>query len=246
MRKLVLSSVICLTGFIGQANADAVFQTVYAGSPFSGEVSLDRNASPSFFNNGQQNYVFPGTLSFYVAGGVFASKSNTVTVGPGFWSITFDNTSMSFDGVHLPAQGGLQIGLPGPFTSFAILPLPFSSYYPPENPLHLNPPGGYVGDLLKGPYFLLSAEEPYEKDYILKMSLAGAVTSFSEIGSSSVYQFGGTVTFVEQFVTPAVPEPSTWAMLLIGFAAIGFAGYRRRSQRAIVAVGAVHVGKEVI
>jgi PEP-CTERM motif len=26
----------------------------------------------------------------------------------------------------------------------------------------------------------------------------------------------------------AVPEPSTWAMLLIGFAGIGFAAYRRR------------------
>jgi PEP-CTERM motif len=30
----------------------------------------------------------------------------------------------------------------------------------------------------------------------------------------------------------AVPEPSTWAMLLIGFAGIGFAGYRRRAMQA--------------
>jgi hypothetical protein len=29
---------------------------------------------------------------------------------------------------------------------------------------------------------------------------------------------------------PGVPESSTWAMLLIGFAAIGFAGYRRRQK----------------
>jgi hypothetical protein len=29
------------------------------------------------------------------------------------------------------------------------------------------------------------------------------------------------------FGVPPVPEPSTWAMLLIGFAGIGFAGYRR-------------------
>jgi hypothetical protein len=28
-------------------------------------------------------------------------------------------------------------------------------------------------------------------------------------------------------VAPPVPEPSTWAMLLIGFAALGFAGYRK-------------------
>jgi hypothetical protein len=28
-------------------------------------------------------------------------------------------------------------------------------------------------------------------------------------------------------LNPTVPEPSTWAMLLIGFAGIGFAGWRR-------------------
>jgi hypothetical protein len=33
-------------------------------------------------------------------------------------------------------------------------------------------------------------------------------------------------------MSPAVPEPSTWAMLLIGFAGIGFAGYRRRLMQA--------------
>ena len=28
--------------------------------------------------------------------------------------------------------------------------------------------------------------------------------------------------------TPVVPEPSTWAMMLLGFAGLGFVGYRRR------------------
>jgi hypothetical protein len=36
---------------------------------------------------------------------------------------------------------------------------------------------------------------------------------------------------IRGFLAPAVPEPSTWAMLLIGFAGIGFAGYRN-SRRA--------------
>ena len=31
-------------------------------------------------------------------------------------------------------------------------------------------------------------------------------------------------------LTSAVPEPSTWAMLLLGFAGIGFMGYRRRKS----------------
>jgi hypothetical protein len=33
----------------------------------------------------------------------------------------------------------------------------------------------------------------------------------------------------------AVPEPSTWAMMLVGFAGLGFAGYRSTRQRAAVA-----------
>jgi hypothetical protein len=32
--------------------------------------------------------------------------------------------------------------------------------------------------------------------------------------------------------SPAVPEPSTWAMLLIGFAGIGFMTYRRSRKTA--------------
>jgi hypothetical protein len=33
----------------------------------------------------------------------------------------------------------------------------------------------------------------------------------------------------------AVPEPSTWAMLLLGFAGLGFMAYRRKSKPALMA-----------
>jgi hypothetical protein len=36
-------------------------------------------------------------------------------------------------------------------------------------------------------------------------------------------------------VTPAVPEPSTWAMMILGFAGVGFMAYRRRNQMASLA-----------
>lgn len=38
-----------------------------------------------------------------------------------------------------------------------------------------------------------------------------------------------------QAVTAAVPEPSTWAMMLLGFAGLGFMAYRRRTKTPRVA-----------
>jgi hypothetical protein len=38
-----------------------------------------------------------------------------------------------------------------------------------------------------------------------------------------------------EVVTRGVPEPSTWAMMLIGFAGLAFAGYRKANRRAITA-----------
>jgi hypothetical protein len=45
-----------------------------------------------------------------------------------------------------------------------------------------------------------------------------------------------TAVICDDPVTPGVPEPSTWAMMLLGFAGLGFAAYRR--QRRIVASAA--------
>jgi len=36
------------------------------------------------------------------------------------------------------------------------------------------------------------------------------------------------VSNVQGTITPAVPEPSTWAMMILGFAGVGFMAYRRR------------------
>jgi PEP-CTERM motif len=40
-------------------------------------------------------------------------------------------------------------------------------------------------------------------------------------------------TLVISEIAAAVPEPSTWVMLLTGFCGLGFMGYRRRNQLAL-------------
>jgi hypothetical protein len=37
-------------------------------------------------------------------------------------------------------------------------------------------------------------------------------------------------------LTATVPEPSTWAMMMLGFAGLGFMTYRRKSKPALMAV----------
>jgi hypothetical protein len=39
-----------------------------------------------------------------------------------------------------------------------------------------------------------------------------------------------------QFVSSAVPEPATWAMLLLGFAGLGFVGRRASRRDAAIAI----------
>jgi len=41
-------------------------------------------------------------------------------------------------------------------------------------------------------------------------------------------------SFQVAVVAPAVPEASTWAMLLLGFTGLGFMAYRRKSELALM------------
>lgn len=55
------------------------------------------------------------------------------------------------------------------------------------------------------------------------------------LGSAGTGEAGGKIGLITQLTTTAaVPEPSTWAMMGVGFALLGFAGYRRSlTPRAI-------------
>ena len=61
---------------------------------------------------------------------------------------------------------------------------------------------------------------------------------FSAIGTSDSY--GGSLDAVSLTadavsLAAAVPEPFTWAMMILGFAGIGFMAYRRKSKPALLA-----------
>jgi hypothetical protein len=57
-----------------------------------------------------------------------------------------------------------------------------------------------------------------------------AFTGFYTVESTNTF---GTADFT---LTAAVPEPSTWAMMILGFCGLGFLACRRRNAQALSAV----------
>ena len=57
----------------------------------------------------------------------------------------------------------------------------------------------------------------------------GHSTVETEFSGAPIFIVSGTIT-EGTGITAAVPEPSTWAMLILGFAGIGFMAYRRKSK----------------
>jgi hypothetical protein len=60
--------------------------------------------------------------------------------------------------------------------------------------------------------------------------------SYMQVQNGTTYNSGpDTLGFSLSDVAPAVPEPSTWAMMLLGFAGVGFMAYRRKAKPASMA-----------
>jgi PEP-CTERM motif len=85
---------------------------------------------------------------------------------------------------------------------------------------------------------------------ILEFQLNGAaVADLNNAIGNGLFSIGATKELREIFsgsgangnqqlvleISPSVPEPSTWAMLILGFAGVGFMAYRRKSKPAILA-----------
>jgi hypothetical protein len=77
--------------------------------------------------------------------------------------------------------------------------------------------------------YVVSAETPVT---VAQLEVDGIVpTGFA----SASGQFNFPNTDITSTFQPGVPEPSTWAMMLVGFAGLGFAGYRA-SRKSVASV----------
>ena len=58
-------------------------------------------------------------------------------------------------------------------------------------------------------------------------------TFFTSLTITSQDGFSQLKHFEISGLAPAVPEPSTWAMMILGFAGVGFMAYRRKNKMAL-------------
>jgi PEP-CTERM motif len=67
--------------------------------------------------------------------------------------------------------------------------------------------------------------------------LAAGFTAISEVtvGPTGSVGFDFLPPGTNFILTAAVPEPSTWAMMVLGFAGVGFVAYRRRNSAMLAA-----------
>jgi PEP-CTERM motif len=54
--------------------------------------------------------------------------------------------------------------------------------------------------------------------------------NFSRVDEVIISGSGSAFLHDNTQIDPAVPEPSTWAMMLLGFAGLGFLAYRRQEK----------------
>jgi hypothetical protein len=75
----------------------------------------------------------------------------------------------------------------------------------------------------------LGSDDPLAH-YILTVDTSGGELSFSDLpgGNGNIGNILDNVS-----IASAVPEPSTWMMMVLGFAGVGFAAYRRRNNGAL-------------
>lgn len=93
-----------------------------------------------------------------------------------------------------------------------------------------------LGFLIYGPEFHVEADNWLNSIMISKNMAFGVGGDSNDVRFSVLYRgnhdFGTVVTIggenAFRIVARAVPEPSTWAMMIVGFFGLGFAAYRRR------------------
>jgi len=209
---IALGTALALTSFIGPASAVVTFNQNLASGWFqgtgtsNGHFTVDTENGIELGLRASIRFVGPITPT----GNLYIAPVGSTPPGRALWNFEFSVDPGSLVGTHS------LLTITGPGGVFALNP---QTYFPD------NEPGG--GPLYQNSENLGFAIFP---GLNFNPNASGTYNIDLKLFSANNDLLGDVAIQVN-----AVPEPSTWAMLILGFAGIGFMAYRRKSRPAALA-----------
>ena len=215
----------------------ALVATAIAVSLFS---AVGANASPI-------EYIFTGTgaTGSYGQTLVPGSSPPSYTGGTSFTSYTIDvfadTSGINGAGTGFVTNFGSATFTSGGFSANFVPQIRVDSVYDPTSPPNTAAANVAFGQAQPSPVFFVAEAlfNPTFQGYDLT-PLSPAVGGSPNFQSQTFSTDAGFITFLSTAsltfqAISGVPEPSTWAMMLLGFAGVGFMAYRRKSKPALMA-----------
>lgn len=204
MKKLCIGTAVALFAFSGLAQA-----AVVTGSIYENQAAASANATPANVPGGPADVTFtaPSPLSFtsggaYTIGEFLTSGGASVLTGGAKLGDTLQNTLFNFTGTVSVTNG--QTFTAGHDDGLTLVIGGLTVINAPLKTSFVNTTQTYTGPTGTFAFQLVYGE------------CCGAPAELA----------------ISLPLTSAVPEPSTWAMMILGFVGVGFVSYRRRSKTA--------------
>jgi hypothetical protein len=180
---------------------------------------------------------FTGTVTGVDSSGYFGTAGAILNTS--YTSTYVINTSLAgafqyTSGGESGTYGGTTYGLPNPVTSASIVinGITFTGTFFTDGYVDASCGGAYCGQL----YNIVETGDPNAPNQTSLNTLFATYTVRGDTGSGGFSIGLDNLNLTDGTVTvAAVPETSTWAMLILGFCGVGFMGYRKRKLIPVAA-----------
>jgi hypothetical protein len=212
---IAIGATLALTSFVSSASAVVTLDQNLASGWTQGTGTSNGHFAVDAEANGVElglraSIRGPGGGPITPTGNLYIAPVGSTPPGRALWNFEFSVNPGSLLGTHS------LLTITGPGGVFAFNPASILDNTPLGGPLYQNSENlGFA--FLGGPINF-------------NPNASGIYTFDLKLFSSADLLLGDVSIQVN-----AVPEPSTWAMLILGFAGIGFMAYRRKSRPAVLA-----------